>query len=63
MRLIVPKAIKIGLCALNYAPILYFMLKVIFPQNFRLLLSYVYHIAKNYLPLIQQIADPTWNTV
>ena len=30
---------------------------VIFPQISRIFESYVYYIAKNYLPLLQQIAD------
>ena len=42
----------------TFRPINYLnILKVTFPQTFRLLLTYVYHIAKKYLSLIQQIAD------
>ena len=53
-----PKAVKFCLCALNFATVHFLnMRKVIYPQIFRLLQSCVYHIAKNFLPLIQQIAD------
>ena len=55
---IVPKALKRRLCALNFTPIQYLsILNAIFPQICRISLSYVYCIAKNYLPLLQQIAN------
>ena len=55
---IVPKALRRRLCARNFVPMQYKSLpNVIFPQISRIFESYVYYIAKNYLPLLQQIAD------
>ena len=59
IQTIVPKAVKIRLCALNFTPIHYHsILKDIFSQSCRLFyIWYVDCIAKNNLPLIHQIAD------
>ena len=52
---IVLKTINRHLCALNFVPIWYLSIpNVIFSQIFY---SYVYYIAKTYLPLFQHIAD------
>ena len=54
----VPKALKECLHALNFAPIRYSSItNVTFPLICQIFQSYVYRIAKHYLPLFQKIDD------